>query len=183
MIQALPFALLSNEDHVVTYEALYDSRLPVSERFTKHYYTSHLHALKDYFERTNGAEGLSPREWEKHFAQQRQKRIEKIMRWEQWESRGGLEKVNARPQKSSRMIEDNNTFKDLGVGLSIFGEHTSQNSRFENADGAEGRGTKMWKIGMSISSTLRRIHPLNANTHMQMIQCPRMALPAGKWAL
>ncbi len=36
-------------------------------------------------------------EWIKGLARQGQERLEDIIRWEQWESKGGLKKVNARP--------------------------------------------------------------------------------------
>lgn len=43
---------------------------------------------------------LSPasvEEWIKGLARQGQDRLEDILRWEQWESKGGLKKVNSRP--------------------------------------------------------------------------------------
>jgi len=39
----------------------------------------------------------SVEEWIKGLASQGQERLEDIIRWEQWESRGGLNKVNSRP--------------------------------------------------------------------------------------
>lgn len=39
----------------------------------------------------------SVEEWIKGLACQGQERLEDIIRWEQWESKGGLKKVNSRP--------------------------------------------------------------------------------------
>ena len=63
---------------------------------TKHFYKPMVHSMKKEFEEVNALGPASVEEWTKGLASRRQQYLDEIVRWEKWESRGGLKKVNSR---------------------------------------------------------------------------------------
>lgn len=63
---------------------------------TKRYYKPDVEEIKRQFESAKEFGVASAEEWTKGLAHQGQQCLEDIIRWEQWDSKGGLKKVNSR---------------------------------------------------------------------------------------
>lgn len=63
----------------------------------KHYYKSQIELLKQRFEKVKAMGPATAEEWVKGLEQEGKDRMCDAARWEQWESKGGLRKVNFRP--------------------------------------------------------------------------------------
>ena len=63
---------------------------------TKRYYKPDVEEIKRLFETAKELGVASAEEWTKGLAHQGQQRLEDIIRWEQWDSKGGLKTVNLR---------------------------------------------------------------------------------------
>ena len=66
-------------------------------RITKHYYKPAVERIKRQFEAAKELGVASAEEWTKGLAHQGQQRLEDIIRWEQWDSKGGLKSLRSRP--------------------------------------------------------------------------------------
>lgn len=64
---------------------------------TKFYYKPDVEEIKRQFETAKELGVASVEEWTKGLAHRGQQCLEDIIRWEQWDSKGGLKKVNSRP--------------------------------------------------------------------------------------
>lgn len=95
LLQALPFAFITEANHYIAHSAVRNNLIPPIVRMTKQYYKPHVEEVKRQLE--SAKELASAEEWTKGLARQGQERLEDILRWEQWESKGGLKKVNLRP--------------------------------------------------------------------------------------
>ena len=87
---------------------------------TKHYYKPDLEEIKRQFE-TAKELGVAPvEEWTKGLAHQGQQCLEDIIRWEQWDSRGGLKTLNSRPNpKASTSSVKGETYSDQSTPQSM----------------------------------------------------------------
>ena len=64
---------------------------------TKCYYKPYVEEIKRQFETAKELGVASAEEWTKGLAHQGQQCLEDIIRWEQWDSKGGLKNVNSCP--------------------------------------------------------------------------------------
>lgn len=93
---AIPFAFVSEDNHYIGHNLLRNQTASPTLKMTKHYYKP---AIEDMIRRFEDAKALGAapaEEWTKGLAGQGQEHLEDIIRWEQWESKGGLKKVNSR---------------------------------------------------------------------------------------
>ncbi|MCJ1403945.1 hypothetical protein MMC11_007168 [Xylographa trunciseda] len=101
LLQALPFAFISQSEHFVASIALRNANPPLDVQLTKHYYKFHVEEIK---RQLRGAEELgsgSAEEWMKGLKNEGQEKCNDAARWEQWEVKGGLKKVNIRPNSKT----------------------------------------------------------------------------------
>ena len=98
LLQALPFAFVTETNHYITHSVLRNAAAPPLVPLTKRYYKPHIEEIKRQFEDAKELGTASAEEWIKGLASRGQERLEEIIRWEQWESKGGLKKVNTRPK-------------------------------------------------------------------------------------
>ena len=68
-----------------------------SVSMTKYYYKPHVRKIKEQLDEVRELGAGSAEEWSKGLAEEGKERINDAIRWEQWEARGGLKKVNIRP--------------------------------------------------------------------------------------
>ena len=66
-------------------------------QLTKYYYKPHVEQLKRQLDDVKDLGPASAEEWIKGLDGEGKERINDAMRWEQWEAKGGLKKVNHRP--------------------------------------------------------------------------------------
>ncbi len=64
---------------------------------TKHYYKPHIREIMRQFDDVKDLGPASAEEWIKGLDGEGKERLNDAIRWEQWEARGGLKKVNQRP--------------------------------------------------------------------------------------
>ena len=64
---------------------------------TKHYYKPDVERIKRQFENAKDLGVASAEEWTKGLAHQGQQCLEDIIRWEQWDSKGGLKSLDSHP--------------------------------------------------------------------------------------
>ena len=98
LLQALPFAFVTETNHYIAHSVLRSAAAPPLVPLTKRYYKPHIEEIKRQFEDAKELGTASAEEWIKGLASRGQERLEEIIRWEQWESKGGLKKVNTRPK-------------------------------------------------------------------------------------
>ena len=98
LLQALPSAFVTETDHYIAHSVLRNATAPPLVPLTKRYYKPHIEEIKRQFEDAKELGTASAEEWTKGLASRGQERLEEIIRWEQWESKGGLKKVNTRPK-------------------------------------------------------------------------------------
>ncbi len=88
---------MSEGNHFVGQTVMRNSSIPSGLRISKQYYIPHLSQIKQEFENAKEFGPASAEEWTKGLAHEGQERLDDTIRWEQWEARGGLKKVNSRP--------------------------------------------------------------------------------------
>ena len=87
---------------------------------TKHYYKSDIEGIKRQFELAKELGVASAEEWTKGLAQRGQQCLEDIIRWEQWDSKGGLKSLTSRPNtKAMTSNVKGETPSDRSTPLSI----------------------------------------------------------------
>ena len=74
---------------------------PPMLRMKKHYYKLDVERIKRQFETVKELGIASAEEWTKGLASQGRQCLEDIIRWEQWESKGGLMILNWRPSSKA----------------------------------------------------------------------------------
>lgn len=74
---------------------------PPEVQLTKHYYKPHIEEIKRQFDHVKDLGSASAEEWIKGLDSEGKARSSDAARWEQWEAKGGLKKVNARPNGRS----------------------------------------------------------------------------------
>lgn len=66
-------------------------------KMEKHYYKPHIENIKKRLNEAKGLGAASAEEWCKGLPTEGKGRIDDATRWEQWEFKGGLKKINLRP--------------------------------------------------------------------------------------
>lgn len=97
LLPALSFIFLTPSLHVVSSIALRNSAIPSGVEMKKHYYKLQIELLKQQFEDVKAMGPATAEEWVKGLEQDGKERMNEAARWEQWEAKGGLRKVNFRP--------------------------------------------------------------------------------------
>ena len=97
LLPGLPFALISSSNHFIANSVLRGSTSPPTLQLTKCYYKPHIEELKRQLDDVKDLGPASAEEWIKGLDGEGKERINDAMRWEQWEAKGGLKKVNHRP--------------------------------------------------------------------------------------
>ncbi|MCJ1378365.1 hypothetical protein MMC17_001463 [Xylographa soralifera] len=97
LLQALPIAFISQSEHFVTSMTLRNAIPPSDVQLTKHYYKLHVEEIKRQLQCAKELGSGSAEEWIKGLENEGQEKCNDIARWEQWEVKGGLKKVNVRP--------------------------------------------------------------------------------------
>ncbi|KAL8683018.1 MAG: hypothetical protein Q9186_001013 [Xanthomendoza sp. 1 TL-2023] len=98
LLRALPFALVSKSLHYIPNNLLRESTVPPSLEMVKRYYKLHVQNIRQQLDDVRELGIASADEWSKGLAEEGKERINDAIRWEQWEAKGGLKKVNMRPQ-------------------------------------------------------------------------------------
>ncbi|MCJ1388033.1 hypothetical protein MMC18_000877 [Xylographa bjoerkii] len=101
LLQALPFAFISQSGHFVTSISLRNAIPPSDVQLTKFYYKFHVEAIKRQLEGAKELGSGSAEEWIKGLENEGQEKCNDATRWEQWEAKGGLKKVNIRPNSKT----------------------------------------------------------------------------------
>ncbi|KAL8730608.1 MAG: hypothetical protein Q9166_003921 [cf. Caloplaca sp. 2 TL-2023] len=73
-------------------------RIPASMEMVKRYYKLHVQRIRQELDDVRELGSASADEWSKGLAEEGKQRINDAIRWEQWEAKGGLKRVNTRPQ-------------------------------------------------------------------------------------
>ncbi|KAI4178438.1 MAG: hypothetical protein L6R41_008393, partial [Letrouitia leprolyta] len=98
LLPALPFAFVSSSMNYIPNTLLRENAAPPSTRIVKRFYKPHVQQIKQKLDQVKELGAASADEWSKGLAEEGRERINDTVRWEQWEARGGLKKVNLRPQ-------------------------------------------------------------------------------------
>lgn len=97
LLSGLPFAFISLSNNYVTSLSLRSAAPPSTLQLFKRFYKSHIDEIRT---RLNDARELgkpSAEEWFKGLEMEGKERLDDVVRWEQWEAKGGLKKVNQPP--------------------------------------------------------------------------------------
>ena len=108
LIPALPFAFISSSNNYIPSTVLRGTTTPPTLKLTKHYYKPH---VKDVMLRLQNARDLgnaSTDEWIKGLDSEGRDRLNEAVRWEQWDAKGGLKKVNLRSHPKSATTQGSN---------------------------------------------------------------------------
>lgn len=101
-------------------------------RMAKCYYKPDVEEIKRQFETAKELGVASAEEWTKGLAHQGQQYLEDTIRWEQWDSKGGLKNMNSRPNPkafvSSVKVEtssDRSTPQSMAFSIKSEGDQAS----------------------------------------------------------
>lgn len=97
LLPALPFALISSSSHFIANSVLRSTPPPSTLQLTKHYYKPHVDDIRRQLDDARELGSASAEEWIKGLDRLGKERLHDATRWEQWEAKGGLKKVNLRP--------------------------------------------------------------------------------------
>ena len=115
LLPALPFVFISSENHFIAASALRNTMPPANLQWTKHYYKPHIEDLRRQLNTVKELGSATAEEWIKGLDSEGKERMNDASRWEQWEAKGGLKKVNIRHNSRStslhgpRALETNRT--------------------------------------------------------------------------
>ena len=101
LLQGLPFAFISETNHYIGHNVLRSGTTTPMLRMAKHYYKPDLKRIKRQFEAAKDLGAASAEEWTKGLAHQGQQCLEDTIRWEQWESKGGLKSLYSHPDSKA----------------------------------------------------------------------------------
>lgn len=73
-------------------------------QIVKRFYKPHLQNIKKQLEEVRELGAASADEWTKGLAGEGREQVDDAIRWEKWESKGGLRKVNTRPQAKANPV-------------------------------------------------------------------------------
>lgn len=102
LLPALPFAFISPGENIITSHALKIANGPIEVQLTKLYWKPHIEEIKRQYREVLELGSASAEEWVKGLESQGRERLNDVARWEQWEAKGGLIKVNLRPSSKAR---------------------------------------------------------------------------------
>ena len=102
LLPALPFAFISPGENIVTSHALKIANGPIEVQLTKLYWKPHIEEIKRQYRDVLELGSASAEEWVKGLESKGWERFNDVGRWEQWEAKGGLIKVNSRPSSKAR---------------------------------------------------------------------------------
>lgn len=97
LLQGLPFAFVSEMSHYIGHNIVRNNTAPPTLRMTKHYYKPDVEGIKIQFRTAKELGVASAEEWTKGLAHQGQQCLDEVIRWEQWDSKGGLKSLKSRP--------------------------------------------------------------------------------------
>ncbi|KAI4207124.1 MAG: hypothetical protein LQ348_000664 [Seirophora lacunosa] len=101
LLPAIPFAFVSSSLNYIPNTLLRESAAPPSFHIVKRFYKPHVRWIKQQLDDVRELGTASADEWSKGLAAEGKERINDTIRWEQWEAKGGLKRVNVRPQSRS----------------------------------------------------------------------------------
>lgn len=104
LLPALPFALISPSNHFIANSVLRSTAPPPTLQLIKHYHKPHIVEIKRQLDDVKELGPASAEEWIKGLDGEGKERINDAIRWEQWEAKGGLKKVNQRPHLKALAI-------------------------------------------------------------------------------
>ncbi|KAG4442230.1 hypothetical protein IFR05_002279 [Cadophora sp. M221] len=93
LMAALPFILLTNENHVLSSAALQNGTHPASLKITKHFLNSQVDEIKKEFEEVKAMGSATAEEWLKGLEGRGRELRNDAARWERWEASGGIAKM------------------------------------------------------------------------------------------
>ena len=115
LLSALPFAFVTATNHFVSNAALQGMAHLPPLKMEKHYYKPHIEDIQRRLAEAKLLGAASAEEWMKGLPSEGKERHDDALRWEQWEVRGGLKKVNAKaPAKQSSTLP----FSKFGPSIS-----------------------------------------------------------------
>ena len=93
---ALPFIFLTAELHVVASTTLQQGQLPTNMQIGKYFYKPHVEEIKKEFFKVKALCSGTAEEWIKGLETRgKDKRLD-LVRWERWESSGGLQRMRSK---------------------------------------------------------------------------------------
>ena len=126
LLPALPFALISPSNHFIANSVLRSTAHPPALQLTKHYYKPHIEELQRQLGEVKELGPASAEEWIKGLDGEGKERINDAIRWEQWEAKGGLKKVNQKPH--SKALATTSPTNAVPSAVNITGEIQSERS-------------------------------------------------------
>ena len=100
---------MSQADNYVTSTTLRNSTKPTDVQLTKYYYKIHIEQIKQQMDKVKELGPASAEEWIKGLDIEGKEKSSDTARWEQWEEKGGLKKVNARPHSKPTVTRGKST--------------------------------------------------------------------------
>lgn len=101
LLPALPFAFISSANNYITSTVQRTTAPPPQVQLIKHYYKPHIQEIKQRLASARELGSASADEWIKGLDAEGKDRLSEAFRWEQWEAKGGLKKVNLRPLRAT----------------------------------------------------------------------------------
>ncbi|MCJ1351859.1 MAG: hypothetical protein MMC33_001843 [Icmadophila ericetorum] len=101
LLPALSYAFVSQTDHYVASTVLRNGAPPSELQLIKLYYKPHIQDIKNQLDQVRELGSASAEEWIKGLDMEGKDRLNDAARWETWEAKGGLAKVNAKPNSRS----------------------------------------------------------------------------------
>ncbi|KFY98297.1 hypothetical protein V498_01562 [Pseudogymnoascus sp. VKM F-4517 (FW-2822)] len=96
LMAALPFIFLTGELHVVASTTLQQGHSPTNMKIGKYFYKPHVEDIKQEFFRVKALGSGTAEEWIKGLETRgKDKRLD-LVRWERWESSGGLQRMRSK---------------------------------------------------------------------------------------
>lgn len=108
LIPALPFAFISSSNNYIPSTVLRGATPPPTLKLTKHYYKPHVRDVMLRLENARELGNASTDEWIKGLDSEGKDRLSEAVRWELWDAKGGLKKVNLRSHPKSATIQGSN---------------------------------------------------------------------------
>jgi hypothetical protein len=99
LLPGLPSAFVSQTGNYVTSVTLRNGTPPSDVKLTKHFYKPQVEEIQRRFHEARELGNASAEEWVKGLESEGRDRCNDAARWEQWEAKGGLKKVNSRPNQ------------------------------------------------------------------------------------
>lgn len=109
LIPALPFAFISSSNNYIPSTVLRGTTPPSTLKLTKHFYKPHVQDVMLRLENARELGNASTDEWIKGLDSEGRDRLNEAARWEQWDAKGGLKKVNLRSHPKSVTTQGNNS--------------------------------------------------------------------------